>query len=775
MKRKLKRKLLFVAPVSLSLLTVPVFIFSCTSNQNKKIPINEEIERINRIDLKLKNNNILKMFEFEEIKDNSSNVLKYVSNLAPNNNFIYGIINFTLYENENKFDFIISVKENEIDSSIQTTKVFSINFQIKEENDIDKEVSNLSKNITLTNNSFNQSDLDSVVEDNFINYLKFSKNETIYSYKVISFIKDINNKQFKFKIEITNKQYPSLIRTTNEIILNFDISYNPGTVSKNIKEEIDRLNREAKPKFINNNLTMDELRLLNQDNLFSKLIGFNFDNANFQYKSDFLYKDINSGVNKIRFIVRVYKDNEPVDNNINFTNNFEVNFNLTYVKEEEPVNTTYFKNNADPYTGGLYDLAKPGGGTGKNSIILSNGPMRTAPSDGVPEYANSIKGKIFNDTEMNQLKNTFSLSFCDYSGGVSMGTGWILDYKLTDDGSYPITWYIATNSHVIQNLKIPNDTISPERYEVELSNFSNTERLIMRRIKTEILQFGQEVKHNDNNYWDRAYIPAANLKTILIGNDILTTSPSSFTNDGKWQNSEEYIDFAVMEVTFNTTDEAKTFTQDYVNNSNRHFKYHEKSILQDYSLKKENGYSIVGFPDAKTVNTPYFRPVNLYTNRAADNNNNPIVEDNKFSNLATSNYYNTFNNRKGMFDAALSLSFFGYDYRQAYQLRTWYNSWGLTYGIDYSNLGEGSSGSMLMDSDGYTVGIYFAADARASVGLAQALYCEGFSYQSKFGSYNLEGYDLIKGGFPNQKFSYKENLKKLYGANHKTKLFPNGV
>ncbi|MBR3347942.1 MAG: hypothetical protein IKG36_00810, partial [Mycoplasmataceae bacterium] len=93
-----------------------------------------------------------------------------------------------------------------------------------------------------------------------------------------------------------------------------------------------------------------------------------------------------------------------------------------------------------------------------------------------------------------------------------------------------------------------------------------------------------------------------------------------------------------------------------------------------------------------------------------------------------------------------------------------------------ANLGEGSSGCMLMDKDGYTWGIHFGGDPNAQVGISVALYCEGFNYGGKFGKYNLEGYDLIEGGFPNQKTSYKQNLKKLYdGQNIKTKLFPNGL
>lgn len=80
------------------------------------------------------------------------------------------------------------------------------------------------------------------------------------------------------------------------------------------------------------------------------------------------------------------------------------------------------------------------------------------------------------------------------------------------------------------------------------------------------------------------------------------------------------------------------------------------------------------------------------------------------------------------------------------------------------------------DSDGYTYGIHFASDQNASIGLVSALYCEGFDYQGSFGKYNLDGYDLIDGGFINQKKSYKDSLIQLYGnQNIKTNLYPNGI
>ena len=59
---------------------------------------------------------------------------------------------------------------------------------------------------------------------------------------------------------------------------------------------------------------------------------------------------------------------------------------------------------------------------------------------------------------------------------------------------------------------------------------------------------------------------------------------------------EEYIDFAVMEVTFSSPEEAKEITQDYVSDTSRHFKYKKESLLKNPNNIKENYFSVLGFP-----------------------------------------------------------------------------------------------------------------------------------------------------------------------------------
>ncbi len=87
----------------------------------------------------------------------------------------------------------------------------------------------------------------------------------------------------------------------------------------------------------------------------------------------------------------------------------------------------------------------------------------------------------------------------------------------------------------------------------------------------------------------------------------------------------------------------------------------------------------------------------------------------------------------------------------------------------------GSSGSIFVDQNNYIYGIHFASDFTAHVGINFALKCEGYNYKGAYGNYNLQPYDLINGGYDNQKQSYKSQLKKLYPNGIRTHIFKNGI
>lgn len=462
--------------------------------------------------------------------------------------------------------------------------------------------------------------------------------------------------------------------------------------------------------------------------------------------------------------------NQNNSNNGSNQNNIDPNWNsnwtpVTYANKANPINDG----------GGAHMFAKYD--SRSNSLIPSVGPKGVTPSPGVPKNSGFSRNYLYNETQVKQAKRTVGIGFIRSKGmGINSGTGWILDYKLTQDSSsYPLTWYFATNAHVIQNLRVKNDIVTPERYENIENSTYNTEQIKFTSLKD------YPMDTNLDFYHEYSYLTpkldsngVSNVRTVMIGNDFLKTSPSYFSKYEKYQKFEEYADFAVMEVTFDDEQQARKVTNNYADDKTNQFKYKKQSLLAHPEDIKPNNYSIVGFPAIDPIKNY------AWSNIAVNRPDNPTEEQKKeLSSLASTGFYNTYKDKVGVFDATIGLSFFTTTY--SVQPTTFkeenYLPWGLLYPTDYSALTQGSSGSMMMDKDGYTWGIHFLIDPDASVSFSQALYSEGFNYGGAFGKYNLEGYDLIDGGFINQKKSYRDGLIQLYGkdSSFKTNLYPNGI
>ena len=778
-----KYKNLFIGlslPISLTLLPI---IVSCKDNKTKvennveqeiSNKLEQEVTRVNSLKLSL---NTTLLFKDQINKDN---LLTYINGFNKKNNFNYSIDQFANDGNSIKFKIKITFNGHS-----KLSKEFSFNYD-----DLTPHLSNEQarlNSLTIPDQTFSQSKIDSINENNILDTIGI-KIYNEFDYEIFNFKKNTTEKSISFNIKVTFKVNKFRPLETKQFNFNYQISDSnqtpdnndpinpdgPSNVDPILKEKI-RLESQT-PILIKPNITYQELLDINIENLLNKVKNLTLDTTNFKYVVNILEKNLNNS-SKIRFNIVVANKN---DEGFKYYENyvfFELNYNLIKEDKQEQVNTDYFTNNADPITNGSqYALSTPGTNGEDINLPEPGVGFPTIPGDDVIKDFQQSKSIVYTQTEVNQLKNTFSLGFKSCGGGAGFGTGWILDYKLTEDNTYPTTWYFATNSHVIHNLKVKNDTITPDRYEIENEPYYNTKEVYLETVKDPRIgkEFGTSLNNPDN--FIRKAVPADKVKTIFIGNDFLTTSPKNFTKDPKWQDMEEYIDFAVMEVTFSSPEEAKEITQDYVSDTNRHFKYKKESLLKNPNNIKENNFSILGFPTLD--NNSYWRETQLMSSRPADKNNAPLVDPEKLTSLSKSNHYKNFqgNNNYGIIDAAIGLSYLTYSYRQNYFLTTTFTQWGLMYASNYANLGEGSSGSMLMDKDGYTWGIHFGGDPNAQVGISVALYCEGFNYGGKFGKYNLEGYDLIEGGFPNQKTSYKQNLKKLYnGQNIKTKLFPNGL
>lgn len=102
--------------------------------------------------------------------------------------------------------------------------------------------------------------------------------------------------------------------------------------------------------------------------------------------------------------------------------------------------------------------------------------------------------------------------------------------------------------------------------------------------------------------------------------------------------------------------------------------------------------------------------------------------------------------------------------------------YGLRYIIRHYAPAGGASGSSVRNQKNEIIGLLDISNGGAGVGLVTSLRSEGVNYNGYYGSYNMEAYDLIYGGGPNQRTSYREALMHLYkNENFKTNLFKNGL
>ncbi|WP_027123871.1 MIP family Ig-specific serine endopeptidase [Mycoplasmoides pirum] len=434
-----------------------------------------------------------------------------------------------------------------------------------------------------------------------------------------------------------------------------------------------------------------------------------------------------------------------------------------------------------------------------NSFLVSPGPPHTShyqPSQGIERGSQPSKGILYTEQDKKNILRSFSSVF-ERSDSSPNGTSWILDYKIPDgiesetnitytDDNYPLTWYFGTNSHVLDDLRLPNDTLYPhidptvdtdakkqtntillrnpisynlfEKNEDPRLNFDYSNVVTTSTVYLKI--FDDEDKNHEN--------PRA--KRIFLGNDFLSTSPKDFNTCDNFKKYEEYADFAVWEYTFRTSKEAKEVTYNYANNKPEDkFKYKKTDLLHDPSALPDGTVYQVGYPQVGNN-------FEMNVNRPKDD------ESGKGSTLSTSINYNNIDGHPGLLDNSLGLAswLLGYQYEDKLP----YLPWGLNYATNYGNMAGGSSGSLITDSEGYAWSIHYASDNEAVTGLSQAFYSKGYDYKGKWGKYNLPGYDLISGyekdpnEFPLQKTSYRDNLIKLYGknkTNYRTNLFPNGV
>lgn len=443
----------------------------------------------------------------------------------------------------------------------------------------------------------------------------------------------------------------------------------------------------------------------------------------------------------------------------------------------------------------------------KVSLKADGSPSFNYPGQGITPGNPSKEDIIPTDKHAQLAKQVYSVNF--KNGADIGGTAWILDYKLTNDGSYPLTWYFGTNAHVLDDLKVKDDKLYPEKFGNwnpinKRFNATNTEGISLLQIrnpegnkeypdslqglsndiwKQTTIYFRNENPDNGeqlvNGLWSGYYKDNPPVKTIFTGNDFLTISPSD-SSINSFSTKEECADFGVFELTFESEQQARETTNNYAEwNEDLKFKYYQEDLLKNPSLQTDHVYEI-GFPEDSNDGGMSIRRVSANMNAKDD-----TIDNYTNKGLSTSQHYNSFNrDKKGIYDGMIAMPWFGYVYDWVDNndlnnpLRTTsFSTYGLIYGVNNGCMRPGSSGGLTIDDNGYALGIHFSSDYNAATGSSQAFYSSGFDYKGYYGNHNIPQYDLIRGGYPKQKNSYYDGLVGWYGkdVNFKTRLFPNGL
>lgn len=379
---------------------------------------------------------------------------------------------------------------------------------------------------------------------------------------------------------------------------------------------------------------------------------------------------------------------------------------------------------------------------------------------------------------INELENKtqpivkFSTDLGDLKIGDNGGTGWILDYKLpSKNETYPLTWFYATNLHVIRALS-SKQSYDPYKYNPKTNIITSALQLRYYPIgegeyNNALGKVGSGASLANSNASAVSTVTTA--KLLYTAKDFLKSKPYDFFPNTFKPDLEEFADFAVFEVTFADAQEAKRTTQDYYNESVK-FKFRNESYLtKPPTLWKDPIFYSAGFPNGGYSSYPM-----VATNKNPNENGQlyPSLSDEikkQGSPFANVRILSSFTNHEGINDALLGMSnltlkYWGKELVQA----------GLIYAIRHDAMRGGSSGSMVINDQNQIIGIHNADWDKSDVGLSIALKSERFLYNN-IPNYYLPEYDLIYGGGKDQKNSYYQALMKAYQnqGEIQTYLFPN--
>lgn len=453
-----------------------------------------------------------------------------------------------------------------------------------------------------------------------------------------------------------------------------------------------------------------------------------------------------------------------------------------------------------------------------NRVKFPFAPKQYEPQKDIIEFTNNFHAS--NELRLANATQTVGLTFVNKTtNNFIFGNGTWFDYKISEDESYPLTWYIATNSHVAfanknkdnyGNYLVANEQ---EQTEFYLSNI-NTIDLKINQYNTDDWE-NHDISNIDVSNKKQTF-KINNPKTIFAGDNYLKTKPNDL-NQNIDKDIEEIADLAIIEISFEDAQTARLATNNIYERAKHDWN------LYTFDLRKNNQpYYLINYHqplyDERTsakFNFIYawgqdFEKYRYYkesTNVSAIGLNKQMVLDNDSNKINTINnnisfltlnydYYNdketsivpieqNFKNISFVDTSwfADPLIAYEYDYIK-FDNKTKFKSQGLIYSLAYGNLREGSSGIVNNMHSSYLgwMGINFGSfDNNSSLGL---FYFIGDKYdleqyniysKDKYPNYELVKYDLIyyhptKNNieYPKQNKSYLSELLRIHGEDYKT-------
>lgn len=461
-----------------------------------------------------------------------------------------------------------------------------------------------------------------------------------------------------------------------------------------------------------------------------------------------------------------------------------------------------------------------------NGLVINNYEQGfTSPSFWGESYSEGGPGRVGlpriipNKDYLDLAKSSIGLTILNGRGINASGTGnlslhgsmSIIDYQIKSDNSYPTTWYFLTNAHVADNLRLKDDNKDPNKiYGRDYASYNekdttnNTVDVSLTKLKQDTplkSKIPTTIGPDFKNYFDSVSVDVDKVKTIVIGTNPFNWSPKTFSNQKEYQDVEELLDFAVIEITFKNEQDARLITQNYFDDKNVHFKVNDSNLLNDEEYKKfpiknfyalgwplsngESSYTLNEFEDKenfkvrKSAKSVWVnKPTRLF--KTTNEEDDAYPDGGEFS---WSRSYRSFVNKPGLTDflistPVLSSNLFKIEEYDSNKGEFTYRNYlisGQGTILDNLSAAGGISGTSIRLKDKSTYSLLFAGDGRASSSITLNLRSYGYDYKGYYGKYNLPAYDIIYGSV-NQRKSYWDAMNKLYGSKNeiKTNLFKDG-